>query len=231
MSNLHRCPHCGEKAFPHSRWLSMKYEPNTRRRQIDGVYRDLSYKCPACSQRGVFKNHTKSSVKLQVFLGAVGTVVVLVCVLFLQKYFKLLSLLILAADLIAFKLIAYKDRAFVPCDYDQHGNIKYLSFPMNASVTVNNGKYIKPYGVYGLKFKGEAPGTKFKEAFPDGMVPAVFHPTSEGSLTYDVRIIKPEFVPEAVLFPGAKFLVEDYDGIFIAKGTVNKVNLDDTDEE
>ncbi len=111
----------------------------------------------------------------------------------------------------------------MPCDSDTH---KILYLEPDAKATVNSSKYIKPYGVYGLKFKTETDDEKFKQAFSDGMVPVVFHPNQKGSLTYDVRIINKSAVPKELLETGSKFLVEDADGIFIAKGTIEKSELD-----
>ena len=228
---MHRCPHCGEKTFTEFQWFAMKYRPHTSKRHVNGMYQIPMFRCSTCGKSSIFKNFAKKSVVLQTILTVVGIALIVVSLLFLDKYYKPLALLIAAVWIVLYMFLALKDQSFVPCEPDGHGGVRYILSLPNASFTVSDNKHIKPYGVYGLKFETETDDTKFKETFPDGMVPAVFHPTSEGSLTYDVRIIKPEFVPEAVLFPGAKFLVEDYDGIFIAKGTVNKVNLDDTDEE
>lgn len=79
---------------------------------------------------------------------------------------------------------------------------------------------------YGLKFKQGKPSEKYKEAFPDGLVPAVFHPNAKESTVCAVRIINKSAVSDDILFDGAKFSVEDNDGIFIAEGTVVKSKLD-----
>ena len=116
-----------------------------------------------------------------------------------------------------------KNKSLMPCDPKTH---KILDLQPNTRVIINSPKYIKPYGVYGLKFKAETTDKRFHEAFSDGLVPAVFHPNEKGSLAYNVRIINRSFVPDELLFDGAKFLVEDSDGIFIAKGTIENSNLD-----
>lgn len=99
-------------------------------------------------------------------------------------------------------------------------------YKADMCVALNNAKYIKPYEVYGLKFKRDDLNGEIRETFSDGMVPVVFHPNQKGSLTYDVRIINKSAVPKELLETGSKFLVEDADGIFIAKGTIEKSELD-----
>ena len=48
----------------------------------------------------------------------------------------------------------------------------------------------------------------------------------KGSLEYYIRIINRDAVPDDILYDGAKFLVEDYDGLFIAKGTIQIADLE-----
>lgn len=242
---LHRCPCCGRKAFTHKIVMNKHYGLGGYSNNIADL--DLNAQaltCQHCGQHSrVDPNYNFKNKSKAVFgFGGMAMTIIVFGLLFSDSFtegwsesaktiYNICSFALLAIMAIVTGASVYMkklDNYVKPWDKDKR---KVIMLKDNAVATINNSKYVIPYGVYGLKFKTETNDSDFKKAFPDGMVPAVFHPTSEGSLTYDVRIIKPEFVPEAVLFPGAKFLVEDYDGIFIAKGTVNKVDLDDTDEE
>lgn len=210
-----RCPWCGKKGLNGKEYFLAKYDynPNTGIKVI----------CDCCGKAGRFmvNNLNRKEVLFTVLL-----VIVLGIFLVLYKFIGFWCLAFAPFALvasIAYNFYCRSSYEFLPCDIDDS---KPIIMKDNAQCIIMRKKKILPNTVYGLKFETETDDTKFKEAFPDGMVPAVFHPTSEGSLTYDVRIIKPEFVPEAVLFEGAKFLVEDYDGIFIAKGTVETLSID-----
>lgn len=184
--------------------------------------RYMALKCSVCNQKSTFPKIEPNRILTSVAIALIG----LVALGALRESHIVIQLLVL---LIAFGCsfllfyLAQHDNGLMPCDSDTH---KILYLEPDAKVTINFSKYIKPYGVYGLKFKTETDDEKFKQAFSDGMVPVVFHPNQKGSLTYDVRIINKSAVPKELLEAGSKFLVEDADGIFIAKGTIEKSELD-----
>ncbi len=209
----YRCPHCGAKTFS-----KMKLNNN----KLYGASRGMALRCSICNQKSTYRSIGLDKAVLALAIAAIGSALLVL----LKEYGVIVQICVALASLgcpILLICFTQRDKPLMPCDSDTH---KLLYFESNTKVSVNSSKYIKPYGVYGLKFKSEMDDEKFKQAFSDGMVPAVFHPNQKGSLTYDVRIINKSAVPKELLEIGSKILVEDADGIFIAKGTIENSELD-----
>lgn len=226
----YRCPHCGAKTFDSYPYNAHKYWRTNKRvvERDNGENRFLLWAmtCDKCEKSSRFSQNDPQNMLLFVAVAGATVIALAAIVGFVTKSREIalaIAAILSFACALLYKFIKNKDKELMPCDSDTH-NILYLE--PDVKVTVNFPKYIKPYGVYGLKFKTETDDEKFKQAFSDGMVPAVFHPNQKGSLTYDVRIINKSAVPKELLETGSKFLVEDADGIFIAKGTIEKSELD-----
>ena len=227
---LYRCPHCGNRVFKPYAYFAHKYI-RLNDRIAENAYGETKYwywtmECTECHWPSRFVNETSHQLTVSIIM---GLSIIAILYFFLQYIFGIPKLAIAIAVFVGTlceflrTIIINRHKSLMPCDPKTH---KILDLQPNTRVIINSPKYIKPYGVYGLKFKIETTDKRFHEAFSDGLVPAVFHPNEKGSLAYNVRIINRSFVPDELLFDGAKFLVEDSDGIFIAKGTIEKSNLD-----
>ncbi len=229
----YRCPHCGSKAFSTLDRLYIGYinlgVPHRYHRGYG--YRD-GCRCVSCSQ---FSMQEKENVMVEIlfFLNRIAygypVVPTVVTGLYFLGVLHWIFAVIAWVYWLAFLvyIVVYSLRKPLrPYPNESFFYENPILLKAETQVKINNAKYIKPYEVYGLKFKHEDLNGEIKQAFSDGMVPAVFHLNQKGSLTYDVRIINKSAVPKELLENGSKFLVEDADGIFIAKGTIEKSELD-----
>ena len=228
----YRCPHCGEKSFSFSDRLFMSwvrvgmffiFKGNT----LDGC---LCSKCQKVAMQP--KNNLLVRVVFFPIMLSDGYPIFPVFIIgFLSVIDKLhwfVTMLMVGYYLafLAYLLVYALVQPIVPYNKTLYSCDKHIAFKANTNITVNDSSYIKPYCVYGLKFSDSTIYESFKENFPDGLVPAVFHPNPKGSLEYYIRIINRDAIPDDVLYDGAKFLVEDHDGLFIAKGTIQIADLE-----
>lgn len=83
-----------------------------------------------------------------------------------------------------------------------------------------NNKKITPWGVYGLAIENAE--ADLHKIFDDGLIPAIFHPTSEGVLVYNVTLIGKDKLPEDLINKNKLVKLED-NGNFFATGVINTV--------
>lgn len=228
----HRCPHCGERSFSLSDRMYMAYVRIgvlwvSKANILDGC---LCAKCQNIAMQQ--KNNPLIRFIFFPIMFCYGYPVFPIFIISflsvidkLHWFVTLLSVAYYLAFLVYLFIYAFA-KPIVPYNKASYSLDKHIEYKAETRINVSSSKYIKPYGVYGLKLSNSTIDEKFKENFSDGLVPAVFHPNPKGSLEYYVRIINKSAVPDDVLYDGAKFLVEDYDGLFIANGTVIKSKLD-----
>lgn len=228
----YRCPHCGEKSLSIFQRLYMGYVRLGMLRVSSGNTLDGCV-CNEC-QKVVMPLIDNSFFRLLFFpLCATyripATPVWLTTGLYLAGvlHWVFIPISVLYCFVFLLYIIVYSlTKPLMPYD-DKSGRYdRYISLKPETHVSVNSSKYIKPYGVYGLKFDAETKDGKFKENFSDGMIPAVFYPKEKDSNTYDVHVINRVNVPDEILFDGAKFFVEDSDGVYVAKGTIEKIETE-----
>lgn len=218
----YRCPTCGAKTISAGRRISVSFFRNLYPFQMHRVTENGGSFCYACNTS--FQFRTGNLPIIMNIVRPLLAVISLALALMVRNWimtivFISVVLLLYPVYIIAFAFIC----PIMPFNTD---TLRVVEERPDVRININSSKYIKNYAVYGLKFKDEINSEKFKEAFPDGMVPAEFKPNKKGSLEYDIRIINRTAVPNEILYDGAKFLVEDHDGIFIAKGKVIKSELD-----
>ena len=218
----YRCPTCGQKTISLGRRISASTVYNIHPLPSHRVYESGGAFCPMCNNQFQF-NRSKIPLIFNLVRPIISIAMLILSILTLNTIVIAVTAFVIV---LAYPVYIIGYAVLIPIlPFDKETlSVEYPSF--DARLKINFSKYIKPYGVYGLKFKTETDDEKFKQAFSDGMVPAVFHPNQKGSLTYDVHIINKSAVPKELLETGSKFLVEDADGIFIAKGTIEKSELD-----
>lgn len=221
----YRCPHCGEKVFTSSQYNFIKLVNNYPSIFIEDYY-DVLY-CSACSQPSVFAMAKQSRRFVENIL-TVGIIISLVFAMFslLISIYLGVALLILLLFEIAFQIFVKSKRFLLPCKKEHDSYIVALPLS-NCRVEFNDTKHLKAYGTYAIKFKEETNDLHFKEAFPDGLVPIQLYQKIGDSLQFEARLINKKFVSSELLYDGAKFLIEDFDGIFVAKGTFIKAYFED----
>ena len=220
MSKLYRCPHCGEKGISYLSRIVSKLPHRTS----DEVFGDYELRCSECG--GICWTSDKHSaigcfMRIAMVLCAVAAVVT---VLFRPDKSGLILAFLGFMLLINLIYGIFNELCSPIFMKDEEGN--FLSFVPNTKAEIGHSKYLKPYGIYRLKFEGKSNNHKFNERFKGGMVPAQIAPVKKQKGVYNLRIIDKRFVPDEVLFEGAEFLVEDIDGIFICKGKITKLDLE-----
>ena len=66
---------------------------------------------------------------------------------------------------------------------------------------------------------------ELKAAFPDELIPIQLYQSIHEPLIYSVHIMHLDKLPADFIKANSKFLIEDTDGLFIAKGTVEELYL------
>lgn len=221
----YRCPHCGEKAFTSYRYnmirlISDYYTFNFRDR-----YEIM--RCPICGEKSKFSRPNKTLWMLEWIFSFIFILSAVLAVLVFTKNIIIgVALLVMSLLSLVFEILAKSSRVLVPCD-DESTFYDVLRLPSNCRVEFNSIKYLKPYGMYAIKFKESTEDTRFKEAFTDGLVPIQLCVKIGDSLQFEARLIMKTAIPKELLYDGAKFLIEDSDGIFVAKGTFIKAYFED----
>ena len=121
----------------------------------------MALNCPVCKQKSTFPKIELNRILTSAAVALIG----LVALCALREFHVIIQLLVLLIALGCSFLILYlsqHNNGLMPCDSNTH---KILCLESDAKVTVNFSKYIKPYGVYGLKFKTETTDKRFHEAF------------------------------------------------------------------
>ena len=213
----YRCPHCGKKSITTKMRIHSSFMLGGGSYGYQQAYK---VKCPECD--GLCEPSCLSTAGrvLRILMGLVA-IALIVLVVYLNNSgiinglftFPLFALVFVAYAI--YNALAQLKMPLIPYSKDFDSE-----FRPNARVALKSKKYIKPYVVYGLVFKDETTDVHFKETFPDSMVPAMFFPGKKDSLQYEIRVIDRDIVPDEILYDGAKFLVEDTDGLFVTKGTV-----------
>ncbi len=228
-----RCPNCGQKTLGWSnRWYALGLqEDQIKFREKYGRFyyrRRSSYgSCPECNCALAYIA-PGSFFKESVLMYAIILLDIALCVATLitrDMLWCIIGLCIITAGFLYFVCKQIWITA-------THHMLKYVGDEgierpkPNIRAKIDYTKYIKPYGVYGLKFNEGKITEKYKEAFPDGLVPATFLPDKNGDCEFEIYLFNKNVLNEDMLFAGAEFSVEDYDGIFITKGKVSKINLE-----
>ena len=223
----YRCPHCGEKAFTTSDHIYMGLVS-----MVSTSRYATNSKCSRCNNRVHAAWHYGRA--LWIILGVLAIYCIFQAVSFLAfsnvrqalHWGVAVACGIYAVAFVITAVISALKKPLVRYNPNEWGMGKY-SMPLpNTRIKVNSDNYLKPYRVYGLKFKFDNGDGGVKEVFKDGMVPMALHPIKTADLTYDVAVYSKDALPQDIFEVGRKFLVEDADGIFIAKGTIEKSELD-----
>ena len=174
----YRCPNCGAKTISVGRRISASLFQNLYPLKMHRVTENGGSFCYACNSSFQFRTG-----KLPIVMNLVRPIVTLAFLalaLIMRTWimtvaFVLIALLFYPIYIVVFAFVC----PIVP--FDTH-SLRIEEKKPDARIDVNSGKYIKLYTVYGLKFKDETNSEKFKESFPDGLVPAMFLSNKKGSL-------------------------------------------------
>ena len=191
-------------------------------------------KCPECG--GLFLPYPKPGVGRYIAQAAVGAIIiasVLLAVFVSSVYLLIMFPLFFLIPLVILPLISAKEPLvrFKRGDYTDYR--EYIIPKPNARVIMKRGSgEINDLDIFGLRFDEKTRAARFREAFTDGLVPAVFHKgrkkrecepeivLNEGEL--EVTIMDMKFIPEDLLFCGSGFTVMD-NGKEIASGLIVSV--------
>lgn len=169
---LYRCPHCGEKAFTTSDhiYIGLVSMVSTSRYATNS-------KCSRCNNKVQAAWHYGRV--LWIIFGILAIYCIFQAVSFLAFSYVRQALhwgvavacgIYAVAFVITAVIVALK-KPLVRYNPNEWGMEKY-SMPLpNTRIKVNSDNYLKPYRVYGLKFKFDNGDGSVKEVFKDGMVP------------------------------------------------------------
>ncbi len=228
-----RCPNCGQKTLGWSnRWYALGAEQDAH--DFNEKYKRHAYNtrsglgcCPKCNcaigyiaPGSYFKHYIIMRI-----LTLVSFAMMIVTFITHKLFWTIIAICVMSA----FLLYYIGKRIWITAT---HHMLKYVDDEgiekpkPNIRAKIDYTKYIKPYGIYGLKFSEGKITEKYKEAFPDGLVPATFLPDQNSDCEFEIYLFNKNVLYDDMLFVGAEFLVEDTDGIFITKGKVSKTELE-----
>ncbi len=221
----YRCPHCGEKAFSASQYNFIRLVSDYYTMFGDDHF-DILH-CSVCSQASKFTMAKQSLRSIEIGLAFIILLTIIFAIYFftVNIYIGIALLILMLLEMI-FEILAKISRVLLPCDKDH--DFYRVELPLsNCRVEFNDIKYLKAYGTYAIKFKETTNDLHFNETFPDGLVPIQLYQKIGDSTRFEARIINKKFVSSDLLYDGAKFLIEDNDGIFVAKGSFIKAYFED----
>ncbi len=220
---LYRCPHCGKKVFNSSHYSIIRLLSLRPIHAEIPLYESSVMHCPGCTQVSAFFHHNKTYIYLEAAV-LLSYLVTFVGAMIAMLYCSTLALLIGSLFLVELCFMVYlkRHRSLIPLH--KYNDYYKSALPMsNCQIKVNSVKYLKPYGTYAFKLKETTNDAEFKVAFPDGLIPIQLFQSVTNPLIFSAHILSVSKVPQNILSEGAEFLIEDTDGIFVAKGIFEKL--------
>lgn len=235
---IHRCPHCGNKAFTNAEYRKFKYRRgeiylDNRLRVV--VPKLSSLKCPHCEQYSGFNTPLSSKQKVAKRNTALFVIsIALICaLLIIRRFFEPASLpfsisfIVLGIGLWICDLFMENGRVFVGCGPEFEAPIPIRRTQVRVKIT--NPKKVKSPAVYGIVFDKVCDNKTFKQTFYKQTVPAEFRQSDTDPSVYDLYLFNREAIPDELISVGSGFSVEGLSGKFVSHGVVDKVYEPDSE--
>lgn len=221
----YRCPHCGKKVFSPAHYSFMRFVSTKRMYAEFSPHSTSVLHCPSCTQLSAFFHHDNTCFNLEL-VTMLCALLTFIGVMVAMLYSGIIALFVAALLVVELCFMVYlkSHRSLMRMIKDNEYYKAVL--PMsNCRVKVNSSKYLKPYQTYAIKMQDNPLDAELKATFPDELIPIQLYQSIHEPLIYSVHIMHLDKLPTDFIKAKSKFLIEDADGLFIAKGTVEELYL------